>query len=112
MPHRPDAAVFDGVETLFSLDAVGAALDRTGVGPGRLDTFFARILRDAFASSSVGGYRRFVTSRSAPSRSLVPSWMRTDAIRSSAGRSTSSTSTRTTSSRPSDSRAPASGSQR
>ncbi|MGE0139469.1 MAG: haloacid dehalogenase type II [Ilumatobacteraceae bacterium] len=58
-PQRPDAVVFDVVETLFSLDAVGAALDRAGVGAGLLDLFFARMLRDAFALGSVDEYRPF-----------------------------------------------------
>lgn len=56
-PQRPDAVVFDVVETLFALDAVGAALDPAGVGSGLLDLFFARMLRDAFALGSVDEYR-------------------------------------------------------
>lgn len=59
-PHRPDALVFDVVETLFSLDTVGAVLERLGVGAeAALDLFFARMLRDAFALGSLGEYRPF-----------------------------------------------------
>ncbi len=58
-PHRPDAVVFDVVETLFSLDAVGAILERLGVGAEALDVLFARMLRDAFALGSLGEYRPF-----------------------------------------------------
>lgn len=58
-PQRPEAVVFDVVETLFSLDAVGVALERAGAGVGVLDLFFARMLRDAFALGSVDDYRPF-----------------------------------------------------
>lgn len=59
MPTRPDAVVFDVVETLFGLDAVGAAIGRAGLGSEVLHLFFARLLRDAFALGSVGEYRPF-----------------------------------------------------
>lgn len=58
-PHRPEAVVFDVVETLFSLDAMGTALGRAGVGAGTLDVFFSRMLRDAFALGSLREYRPF-----------------------------------------------------
>lgn len=58
-PHRPDAVVFDVVETLFSLDPVAAALERAGAGREMLDVFFARMLRDTFALGSLGEYRPF-----------------------------------------------------
>lgn len=58
-PNRPDAVVFDVVETLFSLDSVGAALERKGVGGETLGLFFARMLRDAFALGSLDEYRPF-----------------------------------------------------
>lgn len=58
-PTRPDAVVFDVVETLFGLDAVGAAIRRTGLGAEVVDLFFARLLRDAFALGSLDEYRPF-----------------------------------------------------
>lgn len=58
-PLRPVAVVFDVVETLFSLDPVARALERSGVGEATLEVFFARLLRDAFALGSLGEYRPF-----------------------------------------------------
>ncbi len=58
-PDRPEAVVFDVVETLFSLDTVAASLEQRGVGAEVLDLFFARMLRDAFALGSLGEYRPF-----------------------------------------------------
>jgi 2-haloacid dehalogenase len=57
--RRPLAVAFDVVETLFSLDAVEAALAEAGPGaPGR-DLFFNRLLRDGFALAASDGYWPF-----------------------------------------------------
>jgi 2-haloacid dehalogenase len=50
---------FDVVETLFSLDPVRQRLEAAGPEAPRLDLFFARFLRDAFALALSGVYRRF-----------------------------------------------------
>lgn len=47
-------AVLDVNETLFSLDAVGAAFDELGLGEDRLQLWFARVLRDGFALAAMG----------------------------------------------------------
>lgn len=59
MAQRPMVVAFDVIETLFSLAPVGEALERAGCGPRGLDLFFARMLRDGFALSAAGDYRRF-----------------------------------------------------
>ncbi len=56
---RPHAVAFDVVETIFALDPVGDALGRVGSSADRLDLFFARLLRDAFALNVTGEYRAF-----------------------------------------------------
>ena len=58
-PSRPQAVAFDVVETLVSLEAVGAALDGYEVGPYGLERFFTRMLRDGCALAASGGYRPF-----------------------------------------------------
>lgn len=57
--RRPDAVVFDVVETLFGLDPVAAALESCGVAPAGLEVFFTRLLRDAFALGATGVTRPF-----------------------------------------------------
>ncbi len=57
---RLRAIVFDAVETLFSLDAVGAALEARGY-PGTLELFFTRLLRDGAALSLANTPRTFAT---------------------------------------------------
>jgi 2-haloacid dehalogenase len=49
----------DVIETLVSLDAVGAALDELDVGPHALDRLFTRVLRDGFALAASGTYSPF-----------------------------------------------------
>jgi 2-haloacid dehalogenase len=58
-PRRPRAVAFDVVETLFSLEAVGRALDAEGAGPRALEVFFGRLLRDGFALAASRGYAPF-----------------------------------------------------
>ena len=56
--RRPEAVVFDVVETMFSLGRVGDALAEAGQ-PTSTELFFTRLLRDAFALGSAGRYRPF-----------------------------------------------------
>jgi len=51
--RRPEAVVFDVVETMFSLGRVGDALAEAGQ-PTSTELFFTRLLRDAFALGSAG----------------------------------------------------------
>ncbi len=51
--------MFDAIETLFSLDPLRAPLRAVDVPEGALDTWFARLLRDAFALTAAGGYAPF-----------------------------------------------------
>lgn len=54
-----DVVAFDVNETLFSLGAVRAAMERHGL-PGELvETWFARCLRDGFALTALGEYASF-----------------------------------------------------
>lgn len=55
----PRAVVFDAIETLFSLEPVRHRLQAAGAPPAALDTWFARLLRDAFALTAAGGYAPF-----------------------------------------------------
>lgn len=55
----PRVVVFDAVETLFSLDPLRAPLRAADVPETALDTWFARLLRDAFALTVAGGYAAF-----------------------------------------------------
>ena len=57
--HRPKVIAFDVVETLFDLQSVGARLRDLGVGPGALETWFAQLLRDAFALDTSGSFKPF-----------------------------------------------------
>ena len=59
VPRRPRAVAFDVVETLFSLDAVGQALETEGAGPRALEVFFGRLLRDGFAFAATRGFAPF-----------------------------------------------------
>lgn len=73
---RPRAVVFDVIETLFSLAAVDETLTRVDCGPGALTTFFAGVLRDAFALGATGGYHPF---REVADASLATSLVSLDA---------------------------------
>lgn len=55
----PRVVIFDAIETLFSLDPPRAELRAAGAGDAALDTWFARLLRDAFALTATGGYAPF-----------------------------------------------------
>lgn len=51
--------VLDVNETLFSLDAVGDALQDAGLARTDLSLWFARVLRDGFAAAATGGIATF-----------------------------------------------------
>lgn len=46
---RPDAIAFDAVETLFSLKSLRPRIELAGLAGHALETWFAQMLRDAFA---------------------------------------------------------------
>lgn len=56
---RPSVLLFDVIETVFSLDALRAALPAAGLRADDLETVFAVTLRQAFALASAGGYAPF-----------------------------------------------------
>ncbi len=55
---RPDAAVFDVIETIFPLEPLRPRLAALDLGAD-LDLFFTRILRDAFALDATGTFKPF-----------------------------------------------------
>ncbi|MCI0688059.1 MAG: haloacid dehalogenase type II [Sporichthyaceae bacterium] len=59
MAHRPLVVAFDVIETLFPLEPMRVRLARVGQPADRLELWFARILRDAFALTAADGYRPF-----------------------------------------------------
>jgi 2-haloacid dehalogenase len=56
---RPLVIAFDVNETLFSLDAVGAALDDAGAPDGTLQRWFQKVLADGFALTCAGDFIGF-----------------------------------------------------
>ena len=69
---RPIAVAFDVVETLFSLEPVGAALEHAGAGSDDLALFFAHLLRDGFALAAAGDHREFREVAAAAVAHVVP----------------------------------------
>lgn len=59
MARRVQAVLFDVIETLFPLEPIRRKLLQSGLPQGALDTWFARMLRDAFALDAAGTYRGF-----------------------------------------------------
>lgn len=59
MERRPDLVAFDVIETLFSLESLRPSLQAAGLPGHMLETWFAQLLRDAFAIDSTGVYRPF-----------------------------------------------------
>ncbi len=55
---RPEAAVFDVIETIFPLEPLRPRLAALDLG-AELDLFFTRILRDAFALDASGTFKPF-----------------------------------------------------
>jgi len=59
MKSRPKVIAFDVVETLFSLEPMRGRLRALGLPPEALETWFAQLLRNAFALDASGGYKPF-----------------------------------------------------
>lgn len=59
MVLRPLVVAFDVNETLFSLDAVGGALDDLGAAEGTLERWFTQVLSDGFALACAGDFAPF-----------------------------------------------------
>jgi 2-haloacid dehalogenase len=59
MVVRPRAVAFDIVETTFSLESLRPLLAAQGLPLAVLETWFARILRDAFALAATDNYAQF-----------------------------------------------------
>ncbi len=59
MAARPVAVAFDAIETLFSLEPLRPRLQELGLKPEALETWFSRMLRDAFALAAADTYRPF-----------------------------------------------------
>lgn len=59
MTGRPDAVVFDVVETLFGLQPVADTLTGFALDESTLPMSFTRMLRDAFALGCTGAHRPF-----------------------------------------------------
>jgi 2-haloacid dehalogenase len=67
-----DCVAFDVNETLFSLDRLGPAFAEVGLDPAQVPLWFARLLRDGFALTSMGGYAPFAELAAGALRSLDP----------------------------------------
>ena len=61
MMPRPLVVAFDVNETLFSLDAIGQALDEVGAPAGTLQRWFSQVLLDGFALTCAGDFIAFRT---------------------------------------------------
>lgn len=59
MPVQPTVVVFDVIETLFALEPLRAKLEEADLPSHALETWFAQLLRDAFALSATGIYQPF-----------------------------------------------------
>jgi len=59
MESKPSVLVFDVIETLFSLESLKPRFQKVGLPAEALPLFFARMLRDAFASEVAGSYVPF-----------------------------------------------------
>jgi 2-haloacid dehalogenase len=57
--RRTEAVIFDVNETLFSLDRLRPAFTDIGLDPELVPLWFARVLRDGFALTAIGGFRPF-----------------------------------------------------
>jgi 2-haloacid dehalogenase len=67
-----DAVAFDVNETLFSLARLRPAFDAVGLDPDLVPLWFARLLRDGFALTALGGYRPFADLAGDALRGLAP----------------------------------------
>ena len=59
MALRPEAILFDVVETLFALDPVRARMRAAGLGDDGVAGWFPRFLRDGIALAAAGSFRPF-----------------------------------------------------
>jgi len=59
MVQRPLVVAFDVNETLFSLDAIRARLDRMGAASDTLETWFGQVLSQGFALAAAGSFAPF-----------------------------------------------------
>lgn len=59
MKHLPAAVAFDVIETVFSLESLRPRLLAAGLPGHMLETWFAQVLRDAFALDATGVYKPF-----------------------------------------------------
>jgi 2-haloacid dehalogenase len=67
-----DCVAFDVNETLFSLERLGSAFAEVGLEPAQVPLWFARLLRDGFALTAMGGYAPFAEVAADALRSLDP----------------------------------------
>jgi 2-haloacid dehalogenase len=67
-----EAVAFDVNETLFSLARLRPAFGAVGLDPGLVPLWFARLLRDGFALTALGGYRPFADLAGDALRGLAP----------------------------------------
>jgi 2-haloacid dehalogenase len=61
MVLRPEVVAFDVNETVFSLEAIGTALDGVGAPGGTLQRWFGQVLSDGFALTCAGDFVEFRT---------------------------------------------------
>ena len=59
MPHHLEVIAFDVIETLFSIEPLEQRLRSVGLPSGMLKSFFAAMLRDAFALDAAGTPKTF-----------------------------------------------------
>ncbi|MFE9657309.1 haloacid dehalogenase type II [Micromonospora sp. NPDC006431] len=67
-----EAVAFDVNETLFALDRLRPAFTDAGLDPQQVPVWFARLLRDGFALTALGGYRPFAEVAAETLRGLDP----------------------------------------
>jgi 2-haloacid dehalogenase len=67
-----EAVAFDVNETLFSLARMRPAFAAVGLDPDLVPLWFARLLRDGFALTALGGYRPFADLAGEALRGLAP----------------------------------------
>jgi 2-haloacid dehalogenase len=67
-----EAVAFDVNETLFSLARLRPAFGQVGLDANLVPLWFARLLRDGFALTAIGGYRPFADLAGDTLRGLAP----------------------------------------
>ena len=85
MAARPRIVAFDVIETTFSLESLRPRLSAQGIPGASLETWFARILRDAFALAATDTYAGFRDIAAATLAEVAAStggnWARPDSTR-------------------------------